>query len=200
MDKVNTKQKIIEESLRLFSVNGYASVSIRDIAEAVGVGNSALYKHFKSKQEIFDSIVELSKERYLKKCNMAVTEIIRGEAQVRDVCLKMYRYQTSDEWIVMFRRMLILEQFKNPQMSALYKDFFIDIPMRRQQEIFRSLISAGMMKDKNPEVMAMELYAPFFMFHTISCAEEKLTRLFETHAEYFFQNYAITEDNRDVNQ
>ncbi|MDD6306271.1 MAG: helix-turn-helix domain containing protein [Clostridiales bacterium] len=42
----NTKQKIIEESMKLFSVNGFHAVSVRAIADAVGVRNSALYKHF----------------------------------------------------------------------------------------------------------------------------------------------------------
>ena len=46
----NTKQRIIEESMKLFSVHGFEAVSIRTIADAVGVGNSALYKHFKSKK------------------------------------------------------------------------------------------------------------------------------------------------------
>ncbi len=186
--------------MKLFSVRGYDSVSIRDIADAVGIGNSALYKHFMSKQEIFDCIVQLSKERYREKCGAAVTETIRGAEQVKEVCLRMYRYQTGDEWIVMFRKMLILEQFKNQRMAELYREFFIDIPLRRQQQIFRSLIAEGLMKDRNPEVMALELYAPFFMYHTIKCEDDKLTKLFETHAEYFFENYAVTEDEKNAAQ
>ena len=47
--KGNTRDKIIEESLKLFSVEGFEAVSIRTIADAVGIGNSALYKHFKNK-------------------------------------------------------------------------------------------------------------------------------------------------------
>ena len=60
----NTKQKILEESMKLFSVSGFDTVSIRAIAEAVGVGNSALYKHFKSKKEILNEIVSYSVEYY----------------------------------------------------------------------------------------------------------------------------------------
>lgn len=192
-EKANTKQRIIEESMKLFSVNGFDAVSVRDIALAVGIGNSALYKHFKSKQEIFDTIVELSKQRYLAKCSEAVSCEIRGVEQIKDVCLQMFRYQTGDEWIVMFRRMLMLERFKNPQMAEIYKEFFIDIPLRRQREIFALLIEAGLMKDKNTEVMAMELYAPFYMYHTVRRDEKELAELFETHAEYFFENYVNKE-------
>ena len=192
-EKGTTKQRIVEEAMKLFAVNGYEAVSIREIADAVGIGNTALYKHFASKQEIFDTIVEQSKERYLAKCTAAVTEEIRGAEQVKAVCLKMFRYQTSDEWIVLFRRMLILEQFRNPQMAAIYKEFFVDIPMRRQQEIFRALMDEGLMKKRDPEALALELYAPFFMYHTVKRDSEELTRLFETHAEYFFENYVLEE-------
>lgn len=189
----DTKEKILEESMRLFSVSGFDAVSIRTIAEAVGIGNSALYKHFASKQAIFDELVKVSKKRYLEKCTSVVTQEIRGIEQVKEICLGMFRYQTGDEWIVMFRKMLIIEQFKNPQMAAIYKEFFVDIPMLRQKEIFTELIKAGLMKDKNPEVMSMELYAPFFMYHTVKRDEQELISLFEQHAEYFFENYIIKD-------
>ena len=63
--KRNTKQRILEESMKLFSVQGFDAVSIRAIADAVGVGNSALYKHFSSKAEILSAIVAYSKDYFL---------------------------------------------------------------------------------------------------------------------------------------
>ncbi len=192
--KLNTKERILMESLKLFSTNGFEAVSIRTIAAMVGIGNSALYKHFASKQAIFDAIVECSKERYLRQCTNAVSAEIRGMEQLKELCLGMFRYQTSDEWIVMFRRMLMIEQFRDVKIAAIYKDFFVDIPLRRQVEIFKNLMEFGLMKEKNPEVLAMELYAPFFMYHTVQRDEKKLMELFKTHAEYFFENYVIKEE------
>ena len=57
--KGNAKEIIMEESLKLFSVYGFEAVSVRTIADKVGIGNSALYKHFESKQAIFDALVEM---------------------------------------------------------------------------------------------------------------------------------------------
>ena len=54
---MNTKERIITEALNLFSINGYDSVSVRDIAKAVGIKESSLYNHFKNKQDIFDTII-----------------------------------------------------------------------------------------------------------------------------------------------
>ena len=190
-EKRNTKEIIIEKSMKLFSVNGFHAVSIRQIADAVGIGNSALYKHFSSKQEIFDVIVERSKERYIGKCKSMVNSEIRGVEQLKDLCIQMFRYQTEDEWIVMFRRLLIIEQFSNENIAKIYREFFIHIPLKNQQAIFESLMEKGLMRKKNAVVLSMELYAPFFMYHTVKEQSEELIQLFEKHVEYFFENYVI---------
>ena len=62
----NTKQRILEEAMKLFSIQGFDAVSIRTIADAVGVGNSALYKHFSSKQEILEAIVAYSMDYFIE--------------------------------------------------------------------------------------------------------------------------------------
>ena len=58
----NTKEKILEEALKLFAQSGYIGTSMNDIASKLGVTKAALYKHYKSKQEILDSIIEKMNE------------------------------------------------------------------------------------------------------------------------------------------
>ena len=57
MEEKSTKERILEEALRLFAKNGYLGTSMNDIARQLGVTKAALYKHYTSKQEILDSIV-----------------------------------------------------------------------------------------------------------------------------------------------
>ena len=64
---MNTKQKILNEALTLFSEKGYSAVYVADIAEAVGIKAPSLYKHFKSKREIFNAILEEIKQGYDKR-------------------------------------------------------------------------------------------------------------------------------------
>ena len=66
--KEDTKQRILDEALRLFSQSGYDAVSVERIASAVGIKAPSLYKHFKSKQEIFDAIVAETKAKSMKRC------------------------------------------------------------------------------------------------------------------------------------
>ena len=102
----NTRQRILEESMKLFSVSGFEAVSIRTIAEAVGVGNSALYRHFKSKKEILDEIVSYSVTYYLSMGQKQMMQI-QNEEDLQKACKAMFDFQTQDEWMVMFRRLLI---------------------------------------------------------------------------------------------
>lgn len=191
--KGNTKEIILEKSLKLFAVHGYEAVSIRQIADEVGIGNSALYRHYESKQAIFDALVNELKQRYLKQCS-SVNSNIRGVEAVKEHCLKMFEYQTQNEWIVNFRQLLLIEKFKNPKMAELYKEFFVDIPLNTQKEIFIELQNQGLMTGGDPYVFAMELYAPFYLFHFVEHDYSELIEKYRTHAEYFFDAHFIRKN------
>lgn len=59
-----SKRRILDEALKLFSVNGYEATSIGMIADAVGIRKASLYSHYKSKQDILDTLIEEINERY----------------------------------------------------------------------------------------------------------------------------------------
>ncbi len=188
--KGNTKEIILEESLKLFAVNGFEAVSVRDIAEKVGIGNSALYKHYRNKQAIFDALVEYMKESYLEQCS-TITSEIRGKKELKKNVFKMFEYQTRDPRIVNFRQMLLIEKFRNPRMAEIYREFFVDIPLNREKEIFEELQKKGLMIKGDAYVFAMEFYAPFYLFHFVEHDYEKLKSSFKSHVKYFFEGHFI---------
>lgn len=186
----NTKEKILVQSLKLFSINGFEAVSIRTIADAVGIGNSALYKHYKSKREIFDSIVQMEKERYLQACSSAM-EKMKDLENVKKITLEMFKFQTTDESIVAFRRLLLIEKFRDPEIAEIYKNFFIDIPIQYQIKIFKKLQKNGLMIQGNAQVFAMEFYSPFYLYHFVEFEPEKLFPLLKKHVEYFLEGHMV---------
>lgn len=188
----DTKKRIMEEALKLFSVNGFDAVSIRAIADAVQIGNSALYKHFSSKQEILESIVEYSKSYFLRVSGEQM-EGIEDVEGMKESCIKMFEFQTKDEWIVMFRRLLMIEQFKNPNMAEIYRNFFIELPLQSQEQQFLKLMEAGIMKKKNARMLAMELYAPFFLYHTVEGNRQDILDLLRCHVQNFYEENIICE-------
>lgn len=62
----NTKQKIFDESVRLFSRGSYDSVSMRAIADAVGITEGGLYRHYRSKEEIMEGILLVFQQKFQK--------------------------------------------------------------------------------------------------------------------------------------
>ncbi|MCR4705848.1 MAG: TetR/AcrR family transcriptional regulator [Lachnospiraceae bacterium] len=190
--KGDTKTIILEEALKLFAVKGFEAVSVREIADKVGIGNSALYKHYESKQAIFDALVVSLKERYLAQSS-TITSKIRGIDELKKQAFKMFEYQTKDPLIVQFRQMLLIEQFRNPQMAEIYKEFFVDIPINREKEIFEELQEQGLMVKGNARVYAMEFYAPFYLYHFVEHDEEKLLKHYKKHLQYFFEEHFIKE-------
>ena len=182
----DTRKRIIEESMRLFSNQGFSAVSIREIADAVGVGNSALYKHFRSKKEILEEITTYSVS-YFQEMGKRQMMRIQSEADLVSVCFSMFAFQTEDEWMVMFRKLLLIEQFRNPEMREIYQQFFIELPVQSQTVLFESLMEKGLMRQGNARVLAMELYAPFYLYHLASDARADLKELFAEHVRIFWE-------------
>ena len=123
MGKNNTKQVILNESLKLFAIKGFDGVSVRDIAGKVGIKQSSLYKHFENKQAIFNSLLDYMSEYYEKK--MSSLNVPLGELEdvakqyensgseiLYEICKAIFIESYSDEKEIQFRRMLTIEQFK----------------------------------------------------------------------------------------
>ena len=184
---MTTKECIIFESLKLFSVNGFDAVSTRMIARSIHASDAVIYKHFKSKQEILDCIVEVCMKRFQEKRAEVKLETICW-TDVEKICLDMFLFQTTDEWITHFRQLLLIEQFKNPKMKEIYQQMFIDGPIQAMSNMFTELIKLGYMKEGTPEVYAMELYGPFFMYHTVGSESENILKNLEEHVTRFRRN------------
>jgi len=186
---MHTKERILTESMKLFSVYGYTAVSIRMIAKEVGVESSALYKHFKNKQAIFDAIVQRSEKQFFQKYDeMSRIEIKRAK-DLEELCLTMFRFQTQDSWTSSFRKLLLQEKFAKPEIAAVYKKIFVDMPVQHQRKILEELIRRGILRDANAEVMSLELYAPFYVYHIIEEDPKYLEDILRTHVNNFLESY-----------
>lgn len=193
MEIKTTKDKIIYESLKLFSRDGYDATSTRAIARSIECSDAVIYKHFKSKQEILDAIVEICSDRLaIKRQQVNITDM--NWADVENICMNIFVFQTTDEWIVPFRKLLLIEQFKNSQLEAIYRDVFINRPLSYMESMFEELIKLGYMKPGNPKVYAMDLYSPFFMYHTIGGSNEEILEVLREHVTLFRKN-VISDEN-----
>ena len=171
MKQEDTKQRILDKALELFSTQGYDSVSVGEIAKAVGIKAPSLYNHFPSKQAIFDAILESTAAQYeadTDRINIHVqnaaqdipvfTEITAGALfkKVRQI----FEYSLHNETISRFRRMMTIEQFRSPELAALYSKRYVERVLDYHAGIFQALIAAGEITAEDPDTLAMMYVAP----------------------------------------
>lgn len=172
---MDTKHRILLESLRLFSQGGYDAVSVEQIAAAVGIKAPSLYKHYKGKQDIFNAILEETARRYGSFTDgisvhfqdsdhdASVFEAFTADALVEKM-RALIDYSLHDEYVSRFRRMMTIEQFRSPEMSALYSKMYVDEIYHYHKELFARMISAGVLEQTDPGTLAMMYDAPIFVW------------------------------------
>lgn len=191
----NTKERILEEALKLFAQSGYMGTSMNDIATNLGVTKAALYKHYKSKQEILDSIVEkmnqMDKER-VKKYDMPegnMEEVVKSYQEtaidkIKEFTKVQFLHWTQEEFPCCFRKMLTLEQYRDPELSRLYQKYLAGDPLLYIEEIFRGFTD----NDQEARQLALDFYGPIFLLYSIydgAESKEIIVEQVEQHVDRF---------------
>lgn len=209
---MDTKNLILSVALDLFSQKGFEGVSVRDIAKLVGVRESALYKHFKSKQEILDKIVDkmsLEVHEVYKKFQAPEAlgqDILSGYGKLSEekLCQMVWNIVqafTGQTELAKFRR-LLLREAQDAKFAECYKAFFLDGVVDSQSKTFSALIQGGFFKKEDAKLMALDFYGPvLFLFQKLdlatSCQEENMEevkKLLFAHIRNFGQLYRVVEN------
>lgn len=203
---MSTKERIIDEALTLFSIKGFNAVTVEEIANAVGIKAPSLYKHYKSKQCIFDAIMKEMQSKYMQQMqNLQMNGINPekdstlfaqiSEQQLLQIGQVLFSYFLHDEYNRKFRKMLVLEQFSNEAISTLYINQYFDHPIKFQETIFSSLIDQKLMKVYDPNIIAIHFYAPINFLISLCDAQPKREveafALLEKHIKQFYRIYSI---------
>ena len=170
----DTKERILTTALRLFARDGYEAVSVSDIAQALGMTKGALYKHYKNKRDLFDSMIarmlelDSSAARQYGMPEQAFQADESGYDQVdwdelRQFTLAQFRFWTEDAFACPLRRMLSLEQYRSEEMGKLYQEMVVAGPVHYTADIFRRMMAGGRMKPGDADALAAQFYAPMFL-------------------------------------
>ncbi|MBR2993200.1 MAG: helix-turn-helix transcriptional regulator [Clostridiales bacterium] len=201
---MNTKEKILDEALTLFSEKGYANVFVGDIADRVGIKAPSLYKHYKNKQAIFDAIIDEMNRRFEEQAkamqingNDAAKDAGIYETLSEDQLLKLGRefflYYLHDDYNRKFRKMLTLEQFHDKDLAKVYSKLYVDDPLSYQGMLFGFMVTAGVLKTENVQVMTLHFYAPIYFMLTVCDREPErepeMLKLLDEHIKQFDRLY-----------
>lgn len=191
----NTKERILEEALKLLAQSGYMGTSMNDIAAKLGVTKAALYKHYTSKKEILDNIVERMNQMDMeraKKYEMPegnMEEVVDGYKstaldKIKQFTKVQFLHWTEEEFPSCFRKMLTLEQYRDTEMANLYQSYLAEGPVAYIEAIFAGLTE----NKKDARQLALNFYGPIFLLYSIyDGADDKqsVVELVEQHVERF---------------
>ena len=176
----NRKEEILMAALHLFARDGYEAVSVSQIAGELDMTKGALYRHYKSKRDIFDSIVQRMEQQDGEQASdydMPEEEKEKMPEKYEAVSFddfveyskSMFEYWTEDDFASSFRKMLAIEQFRSEEMQNLYQQYLVAGPASYVKDLFESI---GIV---NAEDKAVRFYAVMHFYYSIyDGAEDKV--------------------------
>lgn len=201
---MDTKHRILDEALTLFSEKGYANVYVSDIAERVGIKAPSLYKHYRNKRAIFDAIIDEMNHRFEQQAQAlsisgtdptADAEVYKNMDEEHLIKLgnDFFRYYLHDSYTKRFRKMLTLEQFQDQELARVYSQQYFDMPLSYQGMLLGLMVSQGLLVTGNVPIMTLQFYAPIYMLLTVCdrepSREQEALELLEGHIRQFDQLY-----------
>ena len=164
-----TKERILDVSLDLFSQKGYSAVSIRDICKHVKIKESSVYYHFKNKQAIFDELLcrfQKTADAMMEQLEASLTADQKqlGDEFYMSICDCYFENYLMDDFCNKVMRLMLIEQFNNENVKRMYDYWMFIKPLEFQSNIFQTLMKIGLIAKSDSESISIKYYTPIFFF------------------------------------
>ena len=193
----DTKERILAAALELFSINGYSGTNIRELAASLGLVKSAMYRHFESKEEIWnallDEMIAYYDERFGSSEHLPpVPDSLEG---LVSMTMRMADLTVRDEKIVMTRKLLTIEQYRDERARVLATKHFLTGLTEMFTHIFASMMEKGLLRRDDPRMLAFAYTAPISaLIHLCDRepekTEETMARI-EAFSRHFIKTYGV---------
>ncbi len=158
----DTKERILMAALEMFSQNGYAGTNIRELAASLNMGKSSLYRHFESKEEIWnvllDRMIAYYEERFVSAEHLPpMPDSLEG---LVEMTMRMVDITVHDEMIIKTRKVLSIEQYRDGRARALATKHFLTGLTPMFSPVFQSMMDKGLLDQDDPQMLAFAYTAP----------------------------------------
>lgn len=165
----DTRQRILDTALTLFSQNGFSAVSIRDICAQVQIKESTVYYHFTNKQAIFDELLQQFQTAAARLMSLLEQSFPAASLPAEGnflgkTCDFFFEQYLMDDFCNKMLRLLSIEQFRSDEMRETHHRWMFDVPLRFQSSLFSQLSEAGILRHPDSDYLAVKFYAPIFLF------------------------------------
>ena len=193
----DTKERILAAALDMFSQNGYAGTNIRELTASLGIVKSGLYKHFKSKEEIWDSLLDEMIAYYDERFGSFehLPPVPDSLEDLVAMTMKMVDFTIHDEKVIKTRKLLTIEQFRDERARELATKHFLTGLTDMFTPIFAGMMNKGLIREDDPSLLAFAYTAPISaLIHLCDREPEKTNEAIaqvEAFSRHFIKTYGV---------
>ena len=195
----DTKERILVTALEMFSQKGYAGTNIRELSESLGLVKSAMYRHFESKEAIWNTLLDELIAYY--EARFGSTEhlppVPDSLEELITTTMRMVNFTIRDETVVKTRKMLTIEQFRDERARDLATKYFLTGLRDMFTQIFAGMMDKGLLRRDDPAMLAFAYTAPISaLIHLCDREPEKTEETMlqvEAFSRHFIEKYGGNE-------
>jgi len=187
-----TREQILDASLRLFSEKGFARTSVRDIAQAAGITDAAIYYHFASKRDLFEALLD---ERGFTAAleSLERADITAGPTDaIPAMALRAlaFIYQNLD-----LMKVLMVEAMADDPVATEEYQILVERWKKAEARILRLYVEQGLLRTQDIDELATQLVvtilgalADFMMSSAVAPADGAVPPALNRHVETAMQH------------
>ena len=158
----DTKERILMAALELFSQKGYEGTNIRELATSLGLVKSGIYKHYESKEAIWNALLDRMIAYYGERFGSAehMPPVPDSPEDLVSMTMRMVNLTIHDEQIVKTRKVLTLEQYRDERARDLATKHFLTGLTEMFTHIFSGMMEKGLIRRDDPEMLAFAYATP----------------------------------------
>ena len=158
----STKNRILDEALVMFAENGYKGTNLRDLAAGLGLSKSALYKHYESKEAIWNAMLDRMEAYYAERFGSTdnLPETPSSGEELFRMAMRMINFTVHDPQIILTRKLLITEQFHDQRVCKLATKHFLEGTANIYAKVFEGMMDKGLLKKEDPHLLAFSFTTP----------------------------------------
>ena len=195
----DTKERILAAALEMFSKNGYTGTNIRELSASLGLVKSGVYKHYESKEAIWNALLDEMIAYYEEHFGSAerLPPVPDSLEDLIQMTMRMVHFTVHDEKIVMTRKVLAIEQFRDERAKALATKHFLTGLTQMCTSVFQGLMDKGLLRPDDPDMLAFAYTAPISaLIHLCDREPEKTAdaiQKIEAFSRHFIATYGVKE-------
>jgi len=154
---IETANRILEVSAGQFARKGYDGVSVHEIAAAVGIKESSLYNHFRSKADILYTLFDIFREkapesRPSEEDVDKMLSIMQPEEILKNILFYFGRHTNS--MVENIAMVIANEKYKNAKAAEAYFQCVVREPSDYYERLITKMAARGMVKKVDARIFA----------------------------------------------